>query len=330
MFDFSLPDLSWRDAYLPKKSGGVRHIKIPNDDLKLCQGHILQYLYELHREKKIQISSFAHGFVPWRNCATSIVKHSLESPVFLCMDVKDFFDNFPVPPVKKKLLDAGLSELLVDKIITACTCDGSFPQGSPVSPFLTNIGMLDVDLMISAYAKRHGFVYTRYADDITLSLNPCVAVRKKYKKKKNPDDPDVLDPNPYRDIFYGVETILKTHLGLELKHKKDHIIFRGSRSKPVILGICIRQDGAGYSADKKLRNNTRAAVFNLSKKIRSQRGVVQPEDYKKWMEILGTVQYMDYIRSFSPQEHAANADPVIQERHWNYLVNKFKKGAANA
>lgn len=325
MFDFTLPDLSWRSACLPKKSGGVRHIKIPNDDLKECQSNILQYLYQLFYDKKIQVSSFAHGFVPWRNCATSIMKHSIDSKVFLCMDMKDFFDNFPIAPVKQKLLEAGISEVLVDKILTACTCDGAFPQGSPVSPFLTNIGMLECDLMISAYAKRHGFTYTRYADDITLSLDPEQPVRRRYRKKKKPEDPDILDKNPYRDIFFGVEAILKSHLGLVLKHKKDHIIFRGSRSKPVILGICIRQDGAGYSADRKLRNNTRAAVFNLSKKIRSQRGVVQPEDFKKWAEILGTVQYLDYIRSFSPVEAAANADPVIQEKHWNYLCGKFKK-----
>jgi hypothetical protein len=37
------------------------------------------------------------------------------------------------------------------------------------------------------------------------------------------------------------------------------------------------------------------------------------------------VQYLDYIRSFSPVEAAANADPVIQEKHWNYLCGKFKK-----
>lgn len=325
MLDFTLPDLSWREACIPKKSGGVRHIRIPNPDLKECQSNILQYLYSLYYDKKIQVASYAHGFIPWRNCATSIIKHSINSEVFLCMDVKDFFDNFPVPPVRNKLLEAGIGELLVDKIITACTCDGSFPQGSPVSPFLTNIGMLDCDLMIAAYAKRHGFVYTRYADDITLSLMPGVEVKKVYKKKKTPEDPDILIHNPYRDIFYGIETILKTHLGLKLKHKKDHIIFRGSRSKPVILGICIRQDNAGYNADRVLRNNTRAAVFNLAKKIRMQKGVISDEDHRKWMEILGSVQYLDYIRSFSKEEHAATADPVIQEKHWNYLCNKFKK-----
>lgn len=326
MFNFELPDnLNWRAAVLPKKSGGVRKIKIPNDDLKKTQRDILQYLYSLRREGAINIASFAHGFVPFKNTMTSIAKHPKDSKCRLCCDVKDFFDNFPIEPVRNQLISAGIPEDTVDKILTACTYKGSFPQGSPASPYLTNIGMFEVDLMLDSYAKSNGFVYTRYADDITFSLMPEQEPRCRHRTvEKDGESVEKRVRNPYMDIFYGIETILKNKLGLKLKHSKDHIIWRRSRTKPQVLGVIIREDGKGYNAPKKMRLNARAAVHNLAKKLKAQRGKPTPADWSSWAEIKGTIQYMDYVRSYSNKE-CATADTFIQERYYDYLTSVFDK-----
>lgn len=308
MFDFDMPPLDWRSATIPKKSGGVRHIRIPNPQLMEVQRQILQYLYLLYRAGKLEISGAAHGFVPFRNTCSSLTRHSLLSDVFLCCDVKDFFDSFPVGPVREKLLAAGIGPYLTNKILTACTFEGHFPQGSPASPWLTNVGMVDCDRMISAFAKRNGFLYTRYADDITLSVQPGV---------------EDVDKKKWGHVFYQLEAILNTALGLRLKHRKDHVIIRGTRSKPKILGVVLRQDQLGYNADKRLRKNIRAAVHNLACKIRDAGGAIYPEDKTKWHHIYGSAQYMDYVRSFS-QEGVNGADPVIGEDDFNYLLTKFK------
>ena len=325
MLNFELPSLEWRSAVLPKKSGGVRKIKIPNDDLKKVQRDILQYLYKLRKDGYINIASFAHGFVPFKNTMTSIAKHPRESQCRLCCDVKDFFDNFPIEPVRMQLLNAGIPEGTVDKIIKACTYKGHFPQGSPASPYLTNIGMFEVDLLLSSYAKANGFVYTRYADDITFSLLPGNEPRERFKK--DPETGERTDKrvvNPYMDIFYGIETILKNKLGLVLKHKKDHIIWKNSRTKPQVLGVVIRSDNKGYNAPKKLRLKTRAIIHQLAKKIEKQHGKTKPADWGKWAEAKGAIMYMDYVRSFSDAE-SATADPIIQEKYFNYLESVFDK-----
>ena len=44
MFDFEMPSLEWRHATIPKKSGGVRHLTIPNYALKKVQRQILDEL----------------------------------------------------------------------------------------------------------------------------------------------------------------------------------------------------------------------------------------------------------------------------------------------
>lgn len=50
----------------------------------------------------------------------------------------------------------------------ACV-NGVLPQGSPCSPILTNMVCAPLDNNMMRLAKANGFVYTRYADDITLS-----------------------------------------------------------------------------------------------------------------------------------------------------------------
>lgn len=327
MFDFEMPSLEWRPAQLPKKNGGIRHIVIPNDDLRKTQRNILQYLYALKKAKLIDIASFAHGFVPYKNTGTSIKKHSIESEVFLCCDIKNFFDTFPMTPVKTKLLAAGLSERMVDKILAACTYNNTFPQGAPTSPYLTNIGMKDVDLMLSSYADKNGFVYTRYADDITFSLKPGMpVVREMITIGTGEERREVLNRNPYKKIFMGIDKLLRETLGLRLNRRKNHIVLRKGRKKPIILGITLRQDNKGYSADKKLRLNTRAAIHKLAMKVRKQRGRPMPEDHAEWARIYGTINYMDYVRSLSPDPAVATtADPVIQEKHFKYLEARMKR-----
>lgn len=46
---------------------------------------------------------------------------------------------------------------------------GHLPQGAPSSPMLSNLTMIKLDEKISSIAGAHGLIYTRYADDISLS-----------------------------------------------------------------------------------------------------------------------------------------------------------------
>ena len=43
------------------------------------------------------------------------------------------------------------------------------PQGACTSPAITNVLCWRLDRRLTALAKRHGFTYTRYADDLTFS-----------------------------------------------------------------------------------------------------------------------------------------------------------------
>lgn len=354
LYDLKRIPRTWRTAKIPKKDGGVRTLTIPNDELKELQSDILQYLYELVRQKRLQISAVSHGFMPFHSCLTSVMKHDRESAIFLCSDMLHAFDTMDPQFAAAKLLDAGVSKEYVKEIIGACSYNNALPQGGPASPYLLNIAMFDADCEIAAYAKKHGFQYTRYADDLVFSIRdadsealiklrvnekrmteeleklgdppPETATKRqieKYNKAKEAIQAKYRSKNPFLWFLYGVETILINTVNMRLNHKKDHVIFRGSRCKPHILGISIRQDGKGYNAERKFREDTRAAICNFWRKIFvDQKGKPKKADLERWSELKGRVTYCDMVRRASDDD-VNNADPVIQSKYYNPLERLF-------
>lgn len=60
----------------------------------------------------------------------------------------------------------------------ACEREGHLPQGAPTSPMLSNLVMCDLDEQLTILAKRSGFKYTRYADDLAFSTTAPVGLQK--------------------------------------------------------------------------------------------------------------------------------------------------------
>ena len=56
-------------------------------------------------------------------------------------------------------------------LLSLCMLNNGLPQGTPTSPFLTNLVMVEYDYKITEYLKSlgAGYIYTRYADDILIS-----------------------------------------------------------------------------------------------------------------------------------------------------------------
>ena len=60
---------------------------------------------------------------------------------------------------------------------------GALPQGAPTSPMLSNLAAIALDEMLHAFAREHGMVYTRYADDLTLSASELELSRKEVRRR---------------------------------------------------------------------------------------------------------------------------------------------------
>lgn len=309
LYDFEMPPLDWRISRIPKpkKPGEFRKLTIPNDRLKEVQEDILKFLEGV---SELKPSSYAHGFVPYRSTLTGALRHDRLADVILCMDVKDFFDTFPIKPVRDRMLDAGLGEYLTDKILKACTYKDTLPQGGPCSPYLTNIGMYETDLMLGAYARRLGFTYTRYADDLAFSQRFEVTGNRPRKS--------------YYGVYCGVDKMLQSNLGIKLSKEKCHTVRINSTTSRRITGVVLRNDGLGFNAPRKLRRKARAMVHNLYKAVKGD-GVIDGR-WKKWMETTGLVRYMDYLRSAGEGE-AKTADPFIACEEFAFLEGCFGTGS---
>jgi RNA-directed DNA polymerase len=166
---------------VPKRSGGQRIILAPKKRLKAVQRRLHELLVA-----RLPVSEHAHGFRPGRNVRTAAAPH-VGRRVLLRLDLQDFFPSVTFARVRGLLVALGygypvattLAVLMTEAERQPVEIDGtifyvpvtprSCPQGAPTSPGLCNAVLLRLDRRLAGLARRHGFAYTRYADDLTFS-----------------------------------------------------------------------------------------------------------------------------------------------------------------
>lgn len=169
----------YRSFKIPKRSGGLRQIDAPNDELKKAL-YELKFIFEKKFYMSYHTSAFA--YVHGRSTIDSVKRHQQNnSRWFLKTDMRHFFPS-TTPEFLMKMLcmtfpfcefvkyDFGCKELL-EKALSLCFLNGGLPQGTPTSPMLTNALMIPIDHAISKMCHEYAphLCYTRYADDILIS-----------------------------------------------------------------------------------------------------------------------------------------------------------------
>lgn len=169
----------YREFPIPKRSGGVRIIDAPKPELMEALRR-LKYIIENDCGALYHTSAFAYVK---NRCAVDAVKRhqSNESKWFGKFDLSNFFGSttlefvmkmfsmiFPFSEVVK--VQRGKNEL--EMALELAFLNGGLPQGTPISPLITNVMMIPVDYKLSNIFRdfrRQKFVYTRYADDFLIS-----------------------------------------------------------------------------------------------------------------------------------------------------------------
>ena len=214
---------------IPKASGGERPIDAPNPQLK-------QNLTEL----RLQLSSMgilahtaAYAYVPGRCAKDAVERHQrTEHKYYLKLDLHNFFgscsENFIKHQLNQIYYFAQLPSLIIDKILHMAMLNGSLPQGSPLSPWLTNQIMLPFDFELTNWCKQHNITYTRYADDMLFSANfdPKTLVEAKVTKLLR-DTPLTLNTDKThlttingRNWNLGIMTNKENHMTIGYKKKE--------------------------------------------------------------------------------------------------------------
>lgn len=165
--------------YIKIVKSSFRRIDKPNEQLMIALRE-LKNIFEFDFGALYHTSAYA--YIQGRQAKMALEKHQKnESRWFAKYDFTNFFgsvtEDFILNTLEKiypfsEILEytAGRNEL--KKAISLCVLDGVLPQGTPISPMLTNLIMIPFDYIISNtlrdFNNQH-FVYTRYADDILIS-----------------------------------------------------------------------------------------------------------------------------------------------------------------
>jgi retron-type reverse transcriptase len=128
----------------------------------------------------------AHGFVTGRSIVSNAVPH-VGAAIVVNLDLEEFFPTLTYRRVKGLFVKLGYAEEVATILALLCTeprtvevgLDGQtwhvartprfLPQGAPTSPMVTNLICRRLDRRLCGLARSLGWIYTRYADDLTFS-----------------------------------------------------------------------------------------------------------------------------------------------------------------
>ena len=161
--------IKYQQFQIPKRSKGVRKILAPVPQLKSVQRQILRRVLG-----GLKIHPCATGFSRGHSIVSNALPHVRKAAV-VRMDLKDFFPSTTAKRVKLFFEAIGWNSEASDLLTRLCTHDGALPQGAPTSPKLSNLLNQRLDARLARLAEALDASYTRYADDITYSLETDTA-----------------------------------------------------------------------------------------------------------------------------------------------------------
>ena len=169
--DVTLKQLNWlaygadryRTFYIPKANGEPRRVDEPAEKLKTAQRWILRRILD-----KLPVYRNVHGFRRRRSILTNARKHLLRQ-VVVRIDLQEFFPTLTFRQARKVFLRAGYPFSVANVMANLCSREGVLPIGASTSPALANLICRKLDKRLWSLAKKTGFRYTRYADDLVFS-----------------------------------------------------------------------------------------------------------------------------------------------------------------
>lgn len=164
---------------IPKPKGGYRQLGIPTAKDRLVQQAIHQVMDKIYDPT---FSPTSYGFRKGRDCSQAIKQLSqyisTGKTYVIDIDLSKFFDevnhNRLLNHLSRRIGDKRLLKLIHNYLKVGILEDGMMskrekgtPQGSPLSPLLSNIVLDELDKELS----RRGHCYVRYADDLVIVVN---------------------------------------------------------------------------------------------------------------------------------------------------------------
>lgn len=268
----------YRHFTIPKRNGKRRKIDAPQPELMEALRE-LKFIFEETFFVLNHTSAFA--YVKKRSTLEAVKRHqSNKSRWFLKTDCSDFFPSTTLEFTMRAVSDIWpFSEVvknehgkaILEKALDLCFLRGGLPQGTPISPMITNLVMIPIDhkLMNSLRSFDGGhLIYTRYADDMHISSRYDFDWRK--------------TSNFVQSVFkeFGAPYVLKP--------EKTH--YGSCAGRNWILGVMYNKDQQ-ITLGKKRKDALRASICDYMRR----RGTQNELAYGDLLSLNGTISYFKKI-----------------------------------
>jgi RNA-directed DNA polymerase len=260
-----------------KASGKFREICAPVTPLKIIQRKLAQVLTAVYGSRSV-----VHGFTKGRSIRSNAGRH-LGAEWILNFDIQDFFPSIHFGRILG--LFAGkpykLDQTVALTLARICCHAGSLPIGAPTSPIVANLICAKMDSELKALAWSCDCVYTRYADDISIStkaiaLDSRIAVKDVSKRQWQigREALDIVEQN-----------------GFKVNPAKTRV--RGRQSSLEVTGIRIN---SGLNVKKSLHRQVRSMLHAWEKYGEEKAQERHRAEYKRKQRAKGEPTFRDVLR----------------------------------
>lgn len=277
-------------VFIPKKGkkghkARKRVLHVPPPELKRVQKQIKKAFDWL------EWPNYVHGFVKGRSNLTAAAIHR-GSGFLLTIDFKNAFDSVTLLQVEEALTrHIGLDDTVANMLAELATHNGRLPQGSPSSPLLFNLVVLDLDSQVFNFCNEHGFAYTRYVDEIIVSSRKPIPKANRW-------------------------AIIKMCFDFGFRIAPEKVYYQDSaRQTLAVVGILLRTSGIGLSNRRKV-DNLRAMLHHAEQGDNS----ISPES------IIGKLGWVKRIDPSKLRTRLGKYDPnKFFSRQYVQQVNESRK-----
>ena len=300
----------YRRFSLAKKNGGERLISAPMPRMKRAQYWILENILN-----RVKLHEAAHGFVTGRSILSNALPH-VNQAIVVNLDMENFFPTVNYRRVKGLFRQLGYAEQLATELallttepeVTQVALDGEtwfvqedarfLPQGAPTSPAISNIICRRLDSRLQSMAQKLGFVYTRYADDMTFSsAQPSANVQQ---------------------LLWRCKQIVKDE-GFKIHPEKTRVMRKPQKQE--VTGIVVNEKP---SVDRKTLKRFRALLFQIAK---------DGMEGKRWGsgELMASLEgYANFVAMVAPEKGIVLQKQVTDlKRQYGYTTQAGRITALN-